>query len=120
MALPDAYEERAWVGTRWCVRKRTFAHVLLVDADDPPAYARVARVNRLSTVLTFRSPSPELDALTNAGHPFFKPPWAADIVGMVIEPDVDWDEVGELITESYCVLAPKRLAERVDRPAVQD
>ena len=26
LALPDAYEEQAWAGTRWCVRKRTFAH----------------------------------------------------------------------------------------------
>ena len=31
MALPDAYEEEAWVGTRWRVRKRTFAHVLTVE-----------------------------------------------------------------------------------------
>ncbi len=29
--LHEAYEERAWVGTRWMVRKRTFAHVLGVE-----------------------------------------------------------------------------------------
>lgn len=23
LALPDAYEEQAWVGTRWMVRKKT-------------------------------------------------------------------------------------------------
>ncbi len=28
LALPEAYEEQAWVGTRWRVRGRTFAHVL--------------------------------------------------------------------------------------------
>jgi hypothetical protein len=66
-------------------------------------------------VLTFRSSGAELDALTNAGHPFFKPVWFRDIVGMVLDADPDWDEVGELVTESYCLLAPHRLVERVER-----
>jgi hypothetical protein len=35
---------------------------------------------------------------------------------MVIEDDVDWDEVAELLTESYCILAPKKLAALVVRP----
>jgi hypothetical protein len=34
---------------------------------------------------------------------------------MVIDAGVDWDEVAELVTESYCVLAPKKLVELVDR-----
>jgi hypothetical protein len=50
------------------------------------------------------------------GYPFFKPGWGADVVGMVLDDDVDWDEVAELLTESYCVLAPKRLATMADRP----
>jgi hypothetical protein len=29
---------------------------------------------------------------------------------------VDWDEVAELLPESYCVLAPKKLAALVSRP----
>ena len=28
LAFPDAYEEDAWAGTRWCVRKKNFAHVV--------------------------------------------------------------------------------------------
>jgi hypothetical protein len=35
---------------------------------------------------------------------------------MVLDPDVDWSEVAELVTESYCALAPKRLVELVVRP----
>jgi hypothetical protein len=32
LALPEAYEEDAWVGTRWMVRRRTFAYLLeIVD-----------------------------------------------------------------------------------------
>ena len=30
MRLPEVHEEDAWVGTRWVVRKRTFAHVLVI------------------------------------------------------------------------------------------
>jgi hypothetical protein len=54
--------------------------------------------------------------LRSAGHPFFGPRWRADEVGMVLDAAVDWDEVAELLTESYCVLAPKKLVELVDRP----
>ena len=43
--------------------------------------------------------------------------WPPDMVGMVLDDGVDWDEVAELLTESYCVLAPKKLVARVDRPA---
>jgi predicted DNA-binding protein (MmcQ/YjbR family) len=101
LGLPDAYEEQAWVGTRWMVRKKTFAHVLGVDA---------------TSVLTFRSAGEELDVLRNAGHPYFYAGWGRDVVGMVLEGDVDWAEVEELVTESFCVMAPKKLIALVDRP----
>ena len=35
---------------------------------------------------------------------------------MILDAAVDWDEVTELLTESYCLLAPKSLAARVERP----
>jgi YjbR protein len=114
--LPEAYEEQAWVGTRWRIRKRTFAHVLAVDSQWPPAYARASAADGPITLLTFRSPADERDALVAVGHPFFKAQWGTDVVGMVLDDDTDWDEVGELLTESYCVLAPKKLAALVDRP----
>ena len=67
--------------------------------------------------MTFRSSGPELDALSRSGHPFFRPGWGTNVVGMVLDADTDWDEVAELITESYCIMAPKKLAAAVDRPA---
>ena len=116
-ALPEVREEPAWVGTRWRVRNRTFAHVLVVEWGGPPAYARAAATDGPATVLTFRSSGPELDALRGAGSPFFGPPWRADEVGMVLGADVDWAEVAELITESYCAVAPRALGDRVERPS---
>ena len=116
LGLPDAYEERAWRGTRWMVRKRTFAHVLTVDEGHPAAYARAAGETGPVVVMTFRAPGSELDALVRTGHPFFKAGWGFDVVGVVLTADVDWDEIGELLTDSYCVLAPKKLIALVDRP----
>jgi len=107
LALPDAHEQRAWVGTRWMVRKRTFAHVLGVETADGGSLI----------VMSFRSAGEEMEMLRNSGHPFFALGWGRDAIGMVLDVDTDWDEVRELLIESFCVLAPKKLSALVDRPA---
>ncbi|SDT59946.1 MmcQ/YjbR family DNA-binding protein [Jiangella sp. DSM 45060] len=117
MGLPDAYEEQAWVGTRWRVRGRTFAHVLTVVPDTDAAYARVVGADQEVTVLTFRAAEEELDALVAGGPPFFKARWGRDVVVLALVDDVDWTEVAELMTESYCLLAPKKLVALVRRPS---
>ena len=116
LRLPDAYEEQAWTGLRWMVRRKTFAHVLAVEDGQPQAHARAVGDPGPVTILTFRSQGPELDALAHAGHPFFYAGWGRDVLGMVLDHDTDWQEVGELLTESYCVLAPAKLVAQVDRP----
>jgi len=68
-------------------------------------------------VMSFRSAGEELEVLRNAGHPFFVLGWSRDAIGMVLDADTDWDEVRELLTESFCVLATKKLITLVDRPA---
>ncbi len=108
LPLPDAYEQRAWVGTRWMVRTRTFAHVLGMETDDAPPMV----------VLAFRAATDENDMLRHAGHPFFVLGWGRDAMGMVLDDHTDWGEVGELVTESFCVMAPKKLIALVDRPDV--
>ena len=120
LALPEAVEEAAWVGVRWRVGTRTFAHVLVIDAGWPPAYARAAATAGPATVLMFRSAPPELDVLRAGGPPFFAPPWRADEVGMVLDGGVDRDEIAELVTESYCAQAPLRLRDLVERPGDDD
>jgi hypothetical protein len=114
LALPEAYEEDAWTATRWCVRTKNFAHAVMIDGGWPAAYARAAGTDGPVCVLTFRAAGPELDALAHAGPPFFKPVWFRGIVGMRLDGAVDWDEVTELVTESYRVLAPTALVARLD------
>ncbi|GGV15843.1 MmcQ/YjbR family DNA-binding protein [Streptomyces spectabilis] len=111
--LPDAYEERAWTGTRWRVRARTFAHVYVTDPARPAAtHAHAAAP---TTTLTFRARGEEFEALTHAGPPFFRMGWGANVVGMHLdEAATDWTEVAELLVESYRALAPKKLAALLD------
>jgi hypothetical protein len=107
LSLPDAHEQPAWKGTRWMVRTRTFAHVLGVVVDDADPLV----------VLAFRSAGEELEILRLAGPPFFVLGWGRDALGMSLDERTDWDEVRELVIESYCTMAPKKLIALVDRPA---
>ena len=107
--LPDAYEESAWVGVRWRIRKRTFAHVLTVTAEN--ADPRV--------VLTFRSEGEELEVLRRTGPPFHVLGWSRNALGLEIDDRTDWDEVRELVIESFCVMAPKKLAALAPRPPAE-
>ncbi|SFB44338.1 YjbR protein [Amycolatopsis marina] len=118
LGMPETYEEPAWVGVRWRIRQQTFAHVLTIECGRPQAYALAAGTEGPATVLTFRSSGPELDALSVAGHPFFRPRWGPTVVGMMLDADSDWEEITELLTESYCQQAPKKLARLIDRPAL--
>ena len=116
MALPEAYEEPAWVGTRWRIRSRTFAHLLTIEDGRPQGHARAAGTAGPCRILTFRSSGLELEALRRTGPPFFAPPWRGDEVGLRLDEGVDWDELRELVTDSYCLLAPQRLVAAVARP----
>ena len=114
LSLPEAYEEDAWTGVRWLVRSKTFAHVLVAQEGYTSAYRDITGATEPTTVLTFRSAGDELAALTHAGPPFYRPPWSPTIVGMVLDKDTDWDEVAELVTESYFCCAPKKLRRRLE------
>ena len=37
---------------------------------------------------------------------------------MILDDGTDWDEVAELLTDSYCIQAPAKLAGLVERPSV--
>lgn len=107
--LPEAIEQPAWIGTRWVVSKKNFAHVLMIEGGHPPAYAKAAGSDGPVCVLTFRGPRPAVDAPRFRRAPFFRPPWFHNIVGLSIDAATDWDEVQTLLMQSYCLLAPKRL-----------
>ena len=43
------------------------------------------------------------------GHPFFASRAGRDRIVVVLTDDTNWEEIGELVTESYRRLAPKKL-----------
>lgn len=112
--LPEAYEEQAWKGTRWMVRKKNFAHVLMINEGWPPAYARAAGSNGPICVLTFRSAAAELDAAELSREPFFRPKWWPNIAGVALRESADWEVIEKLLVTSYRLLAPKKLVELME------
>lgn len=96
--LPEAYEEDPYGGYRWRIRGLTLAALTSRDVD-----------GQALTYVTFHARE-ELEPLIATGHPFF-PGWGGGLVAMILTNDeeTDWEDVRELLTESYCLLAPKKL-----------
>jgi hypothetical protein len=61
-----------------------------------------------------RADPDERQALLSIGHPYFPTRAGRDRVGVLLTNDTDWEEIRELVTESYRVLAPKKLTARLD------
>ncbi len=112
LALPEVHEEDAWTGVRWRIRQRTVAHVLVTTPDRAREYG--LDLAGPVPLVTFRATGEELLALSLAGPPYVKAPWSPTVVGLLLGDDTDWAEVGELVTESYRVLAPRRLVRLLD------
>ena len=103
-ALPRCEQEAAWTGTRWRVGSATVAHVF--GGED-----QVFRI-------TFRGEPDEVAAFEHMGDPYFRSGWGGNVIGMVLDDDagIDWQELAELLTDSYCIQAPASLADKVERP----
>ena len=100
--LPQCQEEDAWVGIRWRVGTATVAHVF--GGEDG-----------LFRII-FRGEPAEVMAFAHLGAPYFKAEWGPNVIGMLLDENTDWQELGELLTDSYCLLAPDHLANQVTRP----
>ena len=101
--LPEVREEQAFAGVRWRIRGSTLAHLVTRQHPQGPM-----------TYVTFHAAGEELDALPAMGDPFY-PGWGAGLIAMVLRTDgtTDWTEVTELLTDSYRLLAPKKLIARL-------
>jgi YjbR len=86
------------------IRRRSFC--LLVATEDPSG-------NPLAR-LVLRADPDDREALSSVGHPYFAARGGRDRIGILLTDDTDWKEVCELVTESYRVLAPKKLIELLD------
>lgn len=104
LALPEAFEIEAWEQPTFRVgggRGKMFC----IAAEDG------------SSVRVKADPI-EREALLEQGDPFYMPAYVGTKgwVGVQLDDRTDWVEVAELIATSYCLIAPKRLADTVTEP----
>jgi predicted DNA-binding protein (MmcQ/YjbR family) len=86
------------------VRRRSFC--LLVAREDS--------TGKPVPLLVLRAGPEEREALLSTGHPFFASRAGRDRLVVVLTDDTDWEEIRELVTESYRILAPKKLTALLD------
>jgi hypothetical protein len=86
------------------VRRRSFC--LLV--------AKASRTGKSLPMLVLRADPEERDALLSVGRPFFAPRAAPGRIGVLLSAETDWEEIRELVIESYRLLAPKKLTALLD------
>ena len=53
-------------------------------------------------------------ALLSFDHPFFASQAGRDRIGVLLTDESDWEEIRELVTESYRAFAPKKLTALLD------
>ena len=57
-------------------------------------------------------------AFEHMGDPYFRSGWGGNVIGLILDEaaGIDWDELAELLIDSYCLQAPASLADQVLRP----
>jgi predicted DNA-binding protein (MmcQ/YjbR family) len=101
LGFPEAVEKETWGHPTFRVRDKIFA-TGGEGEDGVPTMSCKARS--------------EQEALLAIGEPFFHPAYVGSKgwIGVRLGPDTDWDEIAELIEESYRSTAPKRLIAELD------
>jgi predicted DNA-binding protein (MmcQ/YjbR family) len=105
LALPEGFEVEAWEHPTFRVGNGR-GKMFCISADD-------------GSSIRLKVDPIERAALLEQGDPFYNPAYVGHKgwIGMRLDdPGVDWREVAELIAISYCLIAPKRLGERVRKP----
>jgi hypothetical protein len=86
------------------IRRRSFC--LLMAVEDP--------AGKSVPLLVLRAAPEEREAVLSRGHPFFASRASRDRIGVLLTDDMDWEEIREFVTESYRILAPKKLSALLD------
>jgi hypothetical protein len=103
-ALPEVEESSDRWAHRFKVRRRVVAYVFSIE--DPRGNA--------PTMVVCNADSDERAALLATGHPYFAPNAGHDRLGIVLDDGSDWAQIGELLVESYRLVAPRKLADSIE------
>ena len=106
LGLPETTgHDESWA-QNYVVRRRSFC--LFLGPDSP--------ANNSVPILVLRSTDDDREMYLATGQPFFEIPRNDKRVGFALGPKTDWDEVRELVTDSYSMIAPKKLIALLDLP----
>jgi Ser/Thr protein kinase RdoA (MazF antagonist) len=86
------------------IRRRSFCLLMAVKG----------RTGKPVSLLVLRADPDDREALVSIGRPYFAGRAGPDRLGVLLSDGTDWDEIRELVTESYRLLAPKKLSALLD------
>jgi predicted DNA-binding protein (MmcQ/YjbR family) len=103
LSLPEAHEVTAWGAPTFRVKNKIFA--MYADANNHHGGGRPA-------VWVKAAPGDQEAMVKVAPECFFVPPYVGKSgwVGIWLDDVADWDHVAELLTDSYRLIAPKKLS----------
>ncbi len=105
--LPEATEKEAWGQPTFRVRNKIFA-----------MYSDNHHGDGVVAVHCKAEPGVQDMLIQTDSARFFKPPYPGPSgwIGVRLDVSVDWDELEDLLVDSYRLVAPKKLAALVDAP----
>jgi hypothetical protein len=107
LALPESHEVEAWGEPTFRVRNKLFA--MYASASTHHGGGRPA-------VWCKAGPGNQSMMVRAAPDRFFVPPYVGPSgwIGIWLDQAVDWSELGDLLRDSYALVAPKRLRALVE------
>jgi len=109
LALPEAHEVEAWGEPTFRVRNKLFA-----------MYAAASNHHGAGRPAVWFKAGPGNQAIMVKAAPkrFFVPPYVGPSgwVGAWLDSGVQWEELAALLSDAYCLVAPKRLAMTLEQP----
>ena len=118
LGFPEATEKKAWGHPTFRVRDKIFASVGYYESG--PGIGAGIGVE----VMTMKAAEGEQEVLLAQGHPFFYPKYVGPKgwIGVVLDDGADFEEIAELVEDSYRLIAPRKLAACLDaeRQEVED
>lgn len=105
LSLPEAHEVEAWGEPTFRVRNKLFA--MFASAGTHHGQGRPA-------VWCKAGPGNQEIMVRGAPERFFVPPYVGPSgwIGIWLDGDVEWDELADLLRDSYELTAPKRVREK--------
>lgn len=102
LTLPEAAEKEAWGDPTFRVRDKIFAMCNAGDGRE--------------SVWCKAPPDAQEYFVESDPERFFRPPYVGHNgwIGVRLDGEVDWEHLADLIEESYCMTAPKRLVALLD------